>query len=222
MVNPACVYGPGGSTFTELPARLLRDSHYCWIDGGQGVVNYVFGPSLAAGLVAAAAVPTVHGERFIVSDGWTTWREFYTELFGDRVAGLPSFSAAELSRQAAAAAPKFGHLVRAVVGNPDVWRIVRENPRLAKSKALIGRLAPSVYGTVKRTRDGASAPPAPNGNGLPPAYLGYLFGPSTTRVSADKARRVLGWTPAATLAEGQAASRAWLAGIGLIADETTS
>ncbi len=211
------MYGPGGSTFTELPARLLLDHHYCWIDGGQGIVNYVFGPSLATGLIGAAAVPSVHGERFIVSDGWATWREFYTELFGDRVAGLPSFSAADLSRQTAAAAPKFGDLVRAVVGNSDVWRIVRENPRLAKSKALIGRVAPLVYGTVKRTRDDASAPPAPNGNGLPPAYLGYLFGPSTTRVSADKARRMLGWSPIATLAEGQAASREWLTGIGLLA-----
>src|ERR1022692_4858293 len=42
VLNPSCVYGPAGPTYTELPATLAREGHFCWIDAGSGNANYVY------------------------------------------------------------------------------------------------------------------------------------------------------------------------------------
>src|SRR5262249_29305795 len=67
VINPSCIYGPGGKTFTELPARLLGDGGFCWINDGRGIVNYVYVANLVDAMLLAAAHTGAHGERFIVS-----------------------------------------------------------------------------------------------------------------------------------------------------------
>ena len=220
VVNPACVYGPGGKTFTEMPARLLRDGGFCWIEEGRGIVNYVYVANLVDAILLAAANKTAHGERFIVSDGSTTWREFYTELFGAEVATLASYTRADLVRLERESRPSLRDVARTVVQSDRLWPMVAQNPQLATTKAILEKMTPSLYRRVKgvaRTQNSVreAVAPAPE-RGRPPVFLGDLFGASSTRLTAAKAHHVLGWNSRIDFKAGQKASRAWLAELGLL------
>lgn len=224
VINPACVYGPGGKTFTELPARLLRNRELCWIEDGRGIVNYVFVRNLADAIVRAAAEPAARGERLIVSDGSTTWRAFFTELFGDAVADLESHTAADLEALSRLGQPTLRDLGRAVVADPEVRRILRQNAHLGLLKNGVAKLFPNRFRRLQAVgRDNGRRIDQTSGTSsrpTPPAYLALLYGPSTTRITAAKAQRVLGWTPAVDLRSGQAAAREWLHEISLLTRET--
>ena len=218
VVNPACVYGHGGKTFTELPARLLQERAFCWIEDGRGIVNYVHVSNLADAILLALGHPEAHGQRFIVSDGATSWREFFTELFGERVSSLPSFTLDELTALSRAAEPTLRDLGRAVVGDPEVRRILRQNAQLGRLKTGVARLFPDSYRRLQSGGRKASRLNLPDQSAAPtpPVYLSQLFGPSLTRISAAKARSVLGWSPSIELPAGQASARVWLTELGLL------
>jgi predicted dehydrogenase/nucleoside-diphosphate-sugar epimerase len=219
VINPSCIYGPGGKTFTELPARLLEEGAFCWIDDGRGIVNYVYVTNLVDAILLAAARKDAHGERFIVSDGSTTWREFFTVLFGSAVADLPSHTRNELVALAREQTPSLRDVARTVVRSGELWRMVGENPSLATTKAILERVTPGLYKRVKNTRHQPPTPPAAarGSRAIPPVFLDILFGVSSTHMTAEKARQTLGWTSTVDLATGQARSRAWLADVGLLA-----
>jgi predicted dehydrogenase/nucleoside-diphosphate-sugar epimerase len=218
VVNPSCVYGPEGRTYVEMPARLLKEGTFCWIEDGRGIVNYVYVGNLVEAMLLAAVQPDAHGERFIVSDGSTTWREFYTKLFGEDVSNLPSYTRADLESFARARTPSLRDVARTVVQSGDLWRMVGANPGLATTKSILERVTPGLYKRVKDTRHRPPQTPAAPTGALahPPILLDDLFGATTTHVSSAKARRSLGWNPRVDLAAGQKASREWLATLKLI------
>jgi predicted dehydrogenase/nucleoside-diphosphate-sugar epimerase len=226
VINPACVYGPGGKTFTELPARLLHDGAFCWIEEGRGIVNYVYVRNLADAIACAAATPAAHGERFIVSDGTSTWRTFFTAMFGDAVDGVGSLTAAELDALWQTEQPTLRDLGRAIVRDPEVRRILRENARFERLKRGAARLFPSRFQHLQSMGQGPagrrSQAAAATSRQRPPSYLPLLYGTTTTRISADKARRVLGWSPSADLTRGMTETRAWLAALGLLHQTTAA
>jgi hypothetical protein len=51
---------------------------------------------------------------------------------------------------------------------------------------------------------------------MPPSWLGDLYGLGMTRVQADKARRVLGWTSRVDSDAATLRTRQWLYEVGLI------
>jgi nucleoside-diphosphate-sugar epimerase len=51
---------------------------------------------------------------------------------------------------------------------------------------------------------------------VPPVWLAELFGPTKTRFSSEKAKKVLGWRPLVSLEEGQEKTKGWLESIGLL------
>ena len=218
VVNAACVYGPHGRMFTELPARFLRGGTFCWVGDGRGLVNYVYVRNLVDALIRAAASCEAHGQRFIACDGTTTWRDFFTRLFGAAVDGLPSYTRAELDRLASARTPRLRDLGRAMVGSPEVWRVIGSNPQLSRIKSLARTALPALSSRVRTTRDASSIAAPNDGRPLPPVWLADLYGPATTRLASGKARRVLGWQSAVDLDAGMAQSREWLQQIGLLPD----
>jgi nucleoside-diphosphate-sugar epimerase len=220
VINPSCIYGPGGKAFTELPARMLCDGTFCWIEGGRGIANYVYVANLVDAILLAAARKDAHGERFIVSDGSVTWHEFFTELFGNAVADLRSHTRDELVTLAREQAPSLRDVARAVVRSGELWRMVGGNPGLATTKAILGRVTPGLYKRVKnsRHRPPVAGTAASTARAIPPVFLDDLFGASSTHLSAEKARRSLGWKSRVDLPAGQAQCRAWLAEVGLTAD----
>lgn len=216
VINAACVYGPRGRTFTELPARLLRDRALCWIDDGRGVVNHVFVRNLVDVLLLAATHPSAHGQRFIASDGATTWRAFFIELFGRRVDRLSSYTRDELDRLARAQTPGLKDLARAVVNNAEMWRVVRENPSLARAKRLARHATPRLYQRALGARQTSHREAGTEAPVVPPVWIADLYGPSETTLSADKARHAFGWTPRIDLVRGQTISREWLEHVQLL------
>jgi predicted dehydrogenase/nucleoside-diphosphate-sugar epimerase len=218
VISPSCIYGPGGAAFTELPARLLRDGAFCWIEGGRGLGNYVYVANLVDAILLAAQHQDAHGEKFIVSDGCVTWHEFFTELFGIAVANLPSFTRAELIRLDRQGRPSLRDVARTVIQNDELWRMVGANPGLATTRAIVERATPGLYRRVKnsRKRSGLTQPTAAAPSVRPPVFIDTLFGDLKTRVSAEKARRVLGWQSRVDLTAGQMACREWLSEVGLL------
>lgn len=219
VLNPSCVYGPRGGSFTEMPARLLQDGCFCWIEDGTGLANYVYVGNLVDAILLAAASPEAHGQRFIVNDGTTTWRNYFTLLFGaQRSQAIPSYTRAELAKLTERDRASLRDVAKAIVGNKELWRRVGDNPGLAKGKAFVERVAPHLYERVKNSRRPVSQGqieswmPTPK----PPLFLGDLFGVTTSQLSSQKARHVLGWTPRTDLISGQGISRGWLADLGLL------
>jgi nucleoside-diphosphate-sugar epimerase/predicted dehydrogenase len=212
VLLPSCVYGPGGKTFTELPAKLAGDHAFAWISNGQGVANYVFIDNLIDALFKAISSPRAHGQRFIINDGWTTWREFLTPIVSPWEAQIRSYEPGELGRiLVASRRGALTRALRAAASNADVRRELKHIPlssvarRLALKVGLLTRVAQV---------DAPSPPDAQNSN-TPPMWLEDLFGTYRTRFSSAKAHSLLEWTPRVKLEEGQQISVEYLKAVGL-------
>src|SRR5262249_32621624 len=113
VLLPSCVYGPNGPTFTELPAKLASQKQFAWISEGQGIANYVYIDNLVDAMIRAAQVPQAHRNRFIINDGWTTWRNFLDPIVSPWYAHFQSYQPGELAE--ARAGHRRGALKRAFV-----------------------------------------------------------------------------------------------------------
>jgi nucleoside-diphosphate-sugar epimerase len=210
VLNPSCVFGPAGGAYAATPRALADEGAFAWIDGGAGTGNYVYVGNLVDAMLRAAEVREAHGERFIVSDGWASWRTFLAPLLPGEAGDYPSFTPAELAalhRRLDRFQPRA--LARAVIAAPEV--------RAQARKSGLIRAASRLLGVGDATSIAASASPATAASACaeaakppPPPWLTDLYGPATTRFSSAKAEHVLGWTPRVSLAEAQAITRAWL------------
>jgi predicted dehydrogenase/nucleoside-diphosphate-sugar epimerase len=216
VLNPTCVYGPGGKTYTRLPAELAKEGAFCFVNGGAGVANYTYVDNLIDAVLLAARCEQAHGKRMIINDGCCSWREFLTPLLGPRAAGVPSLDAREV-REQARSGRRAGvrDLLRAAARSPELVDVVNRLPLVGPTKRWLLDRFPHWRTRFKRPSpaagtDGAAARPP-----LPPDWLADLFGPTRTRFSSALARRLLGWEPRVPLAEGQARAAEWLRDMGL-------
>ncbi len=205
VLNPSNVFGPRGGAYTSMPYELARGGGFCWISDGTGVCNYTFVDNVVDAILRAAEVPQAHGERFIVSDGSVTWRDFLGPLIPGEPDDYPSYAPAELEalhRRLERFEPKA--LARALIGSPEVRAAAKKSRLIRTASKLVGVAGPR------------PTPVAPSGAcpdaavALPPPWLAQLYGPAKTRFSSAKAERILEWRPRVGLAEAQALTRAWL------------
>lgn len=209
VVNPTCVFGPEGGAYTTLPVGLAMAGQFCWIEDGTGACNYTYVGNVIDALVAAAATPEAHGERFIINDGTSTWRAFIGPMVAPTGVEIPSYSLAELK-----ALPRFGgpfrlkDLFAAIIGTPAVRQVVK---RSALGRLFFDRIntAAAAKGQAEHVfsfRQHAEAP-APV---FPPEWLAELYGPDKATFSSAKAQRLLGWTPKVGLDEAMRLTVDWL------------
>jgi len=215
VICPSAVYGPGGPTFTELPARLAMQGNFCWIDEGRGNANYVYVDNLVDALVLAATQDAAAGQRFIVSDGVCSWREFLKPLLGERAESIPSHSIAGLQAlNHAQAKPNARQLLGALfISNAPFMALASEHAMLGPIKRSLTRMLPGIQKRLQDARAASNRPsfmePMPS-QPIPALWLADLFGDIRTEYLATRARTVLGWTPVIDLPEGQERAVQWL------------
>jgi predicted dehydrogenase/nucleoside-diphosphate-sugar epimerase len=212
ILNPSCVFGPGGKTYTELPHRLAKSGAFCWIDDGCGIANYCFIDNLVDAMVLAAGTVKAHGQRFIINDGTCSWREFLGPIVGGDVDRWRSFTAAHLARLHRAARPRWSDALCAIASDRNVRDVLKARMPTSAAIALARRLCPVLFDrfdaddktpTVTSASQDEQLP-------LPPSWLSDLFGPTRTCFNPARAHTVLGWRPAMTFEEGQTITMQWL------------
>jgi len=76
-LRPTLVYGPGAPYWLLGYFQRVRSEQVALIDGGRGLANLIFVEDLVDALLAAATVPGVAGEAFLVSGAEpVSWREY--------------------------------------------------------------------------------------------------------------------------------------------------
>ncbi len=220
VLNPSCVYGIDGKTYTTMPFDLIRSRQFGLIENGTGIANYTYVESLVDAIILAARTAEAHGERFLISDGWCTWREYMHQLMTERASELKSFSRKELLIGPRTDKAKISDALRYLLGDLEFIGIVNRIPVIGRVKRLVFQRMPGVRSYLVRSRARDVTGPLVSVDAekevRPPIWVADLFGPTHTRFSADKARKVLGWTPRWTLQEGMEATRAWLKDTGVI------
>ncbi len=212
VLLPSCVYGPGGKTFTELPAKLAGEGAFAWISGGAGLANYVFIDNLIDAILLAASSPEAHGRRFIINDGWTSWREFLAPIvtpWRDTIRSYEIGELARMHRQSRRGAMK--RALAAVGSSAEFRRELKQTPLGPIARAL----APKKMVANAVPDRAAASGGVPTNAVVPPAWIENLFGNYQTRFSSEQARSVLGWTSRTTLEDGQRLSVEYLKETGL-------
>jgi len=222
VLSPSAIYGPGSWLFTEFPARAAQDGSFCWIDAGHGRFNYVFVDNFVDALLLAVQCDQAHGQRFLVSDGAVSVREFLAPMLGAGAANLQSYNRQQLQALARNQQAGWRDLFRALTTG-EMMRVVNGVPALAVSKRWAERRLGRLYARAQHARsviqEERSRPDA--GRPVPPLWLSDVFGPIPFEYSSEKARKVLGWSPGISLAEGQQICLAWLERLGLVAPPHT-
>jgi nucleoside-diphosphate-sugar epimerase len=192
VLNPSCVYGPGGTTYVRLPLHLAKEGKFCWVEGGTGAANYIYIDNLIDAMLNASAAPGAHGRRLIVTDGHCDWKEFLEPFLGAHAGRIPSCGFRELSarrdrgdsfREWAKDLP-FASALR------PAWKFLRGAPRAS----------------LPEIPKAAAPEPLPQ----PAWWLAGLFHPARTAFTAKKAAEVLDWRPRVDLKEGQKRTVRWL------------
>jgi nucleoside-diphosphate-sugar epimerase/predicted dehydrogenase len=211
VLNPTCVFGPGGGAYTFLPVELAKKGQFCWISRGEGLCNYTYVENLVDAMIAATQVPKAHGDRFIINDGAISWREFLGPLIAPVARDVPTYDPNELARMPRYGGPfRFSDLLAAAVAAPEIRTVAKRSATIRKAFALLTRFrarAPA-GAVVSRARSIAVE------NGLatqaPPEWLASLYNSERAKFSADKANEILKWRPRVGFASAQAATLQWL------------
>jgi nucleoside-diphosphate-sugar epimerase len=221
ILNPSCVYGPRGKTYTRLPIEFARSGNFCWVDDGRGISNYVYISNLIDAIVLASNTQTAHGQRFLISDGYCSWKKFLSPLLGSYTDSIVSYSQAELLNQSSLAPSTPKDLIRHLVSDLELIDIVNRMPILGSLKRNIFRRSSELHRSMLRLQvDGSDSQDkirknSPEQSSLPPAWLANLFGNTTTKFSSAKAQQILGWQSSVSLEQGQSYTVDWLKLIGL-------
>jgi nucleoside-diphosphate-sugar epimerase len=78
VLRPSCVYGPGSPYWSIIPFKRIRKGKMKLIADGRGTFNYVYIENLVDAILLAAEDDRALGQAFIVNDGATTWRNFFS------------------------------------------------------------------------------------------------------------------------------------------------
>jgi nucleoside-diphosphate-sugar epimerase len=217
ILNPTCVFGPGGGAYTSLPVDLARRGQFCWIDDGTGLCNYTYVANLIDAILAATQIPGAHGNRFIINDGAISWREFLEPMIRPVVGhSVQSLTQAQLRKL-----PRHGPPFRIIdlIGAAASATAVRD---VAKRSNALRRLVSIIRSVRSRSIAPDDGGPlcSTDGRPLPPEWLATLYSPATTTFSAKKANDVLHWRPLIDLSSGVRKTVDWLVETGRMVEDT--
>lgn len=212
ILRPTIVYGPRSGSWTLAPVNNIRAGSLALIDDGQGIANQVYVDDVVQALLLAATRPEAVGEVFVVSNGnGVTWKEFfgyYARMLG---ADIPSISLEHIDRvysQASQLRNPF-YLGLSFVASPHAQAVVKQIPGLSFAfkgftRVLPKKIKTSITGQAAELRELKINPPS-----LPNPWTVKLYTAKGV-CKIDKARRLLGYQPQVSLAEGMRLTEAWL------------
>jgi predicted dehydrogenase/nucleoside-diphosphate-sugar epimerase len=200
ILNPTCVYGPEGKTFTRMPVDLEFSGHFAWVEGGRGTANYIYVDNLVDAMLLTAVHPDAHGKAWLASDGHCSWRKFLSSFLSkdaDKYPDYPSEYYKRLENQSNLSVRQlFNHLY----GFPPLRRWLRERSIVR----VIRKLFSLQLSLPARSEASISA------MNSPVWWLPNLFGPTATIFDASELRD-LGWASKVDFDEGMKRTREWLA-----------
>ncbi len=219
VLNPSCVYGPCDKTYTQLPIRMAHQGIFCWVQEGRGRANYTFIDNLVDAVILATSCKEAHGQRFIINDGFCSWREFLTPFLGEFANTLPSLSKEELMLKNRLRQVKIKEIISHLAGDIEFIGMINRMPIVSAIKRTVLKYNPKLHSALLDMQHQYSGPNIHKSNlslQIPPEWLGDIFGPTKTKFSSEKARKILGWEPLIQLEEGQEKTQLWLKSIGLL------
>jgi 2-alkyl-3-oxoalkanoate reductase len=199
ILRPGIVFGPR-SQWVGGFADALLNGHAYLIDGGRGICNSIYVDNLVHAVARAAAADGVDGEAFLVGDEETvTWRDLY----------LP------IARALGVSLDEVPH-VEPVTRN--AWREKLEEVQFSPTGTRLRSVFPKRLRRAVSSGVEAFMGPAPAISAwsrvtppVPRATLEMsLLSACRYKPPHDKARRLLGYEPIVTFAEGGRRTVEWL------------
>jgi len=112
------VYGPGSEHWTARPVRVMNSgTGMVLVEGGRGLHNYVYIDNLVDALVLCAVHPDAPGHTFNLTDGATTYADFFGRYIA--MADGPR-KTRKLSRRQAMAVAWAAEKIAALRGRPPL------------------------------------------------------------------------------------------------------
>ena len=212
VLNPTCVFGPGGGAYTTLPVQLARRRQFCWIDGGRGLCNYTYVENLIDALLLASGNNQINGDRFIINDGWMPWREFFDPFLKELTTNVSNYTRGDLDRLWRSG-PSFSarELVRVIKSSPQVREVLKRSAVVRAALAIAHRHGLGSLFATPRAQQTSVGLAGPNrSDDRPPLWLSELFPANAVRFSAKRAQERLGWRPRVSLDRGREKTLKWL------------
>jgi nucleoside-diphosphate-sugar epimerase len=231
VLQPTAVYGPWGGVWTAQPLQALRSGRWILVDDGAGTANAVYVDDLVSAMLLAATREGVVGEAFLVSGPEpATWRELYGRFAamlegGDRLVSMSAGEALAFWRRHRQGVPRLHReLIASVRGDRPLRDRLMATRELVALRELASSILPEPWQERIKGRMGSAPPPASSGtpaaagelpiHPLDPPLIGFFA--ARTRVRIDKARRLLGYEPAFSLARGMELTEQWARWAGLL------
>ncbi|SFG93103.1 NAD-dependent epimerase/dehydratase family protein [Pedobacter insulae] len=217
VLNPTCVYGPNGKTYTTLPRTLADGNRFCWIEEGQGLANVVYIDNLLDAIEKALSVKAAHGQNFIITDGALTWKDFFTPLLGKKAETIPSLKTSDLLNATFNEKTSTKQILRYLLSNFEFVSLINAHPFLGSVKKSLFSKIPSFRGKLDDQRqivwsalsqDMLTTNTEEKFN--PPTWLNELFGLTRSRFSSKKANEILEWKSKISIDVGLKNTKAWL------------
>jgi nucleoside-diphosphate-sugar epimerase len=217
ILNPTCVYGPNGKTYTTLPRTLAKHNRFCWIEEGQGLANIVYIENLLDAILKSLTVKAAHAQNFIINDGVVTWKEFLTPLLGKTEMTIPSLKTNELLNASFNEKATTKQIFRFLLTNFELVSLINAHPYLGKIKKTLFSKIPSFRGKLDSQRQIEWSTLSQNmltnktqEKFNPPIWLNELFGLTTSKFSAKKANDILKWKSKVDIETGIRNTKKWL------------
>ncbi len=189
IIQPTIVYGPRGTFWTTEPLQQVRSMRIALPAGGLGLCNAVYVDDVVSALTLAAERDAAVGETFLISGAApVTWREFYAAF--EKMLGKKAVI----------------DLDDAQLRIEELRQQKRESLVPRVRRAIARRLLPAPFKAVLKQSLPTGASEAELPLFLADGPLRALYA-SRTHIRIEKARKLLGYDPAANLDDGMAPHR---------------
>jgi len=218
VLNPTCVYGPNGKTYTTLPLTLANSNRFCWIDNGNGKANIVYIDNLLDAIEKSLKVKEAHGLNFIINDDTITWKKFLSPLLLEKAGQIENLKTESLLTQNFKVKTNLKKIARYLVANYEFVSLINQHPILGGLKKVLFKTIPKFRNKLDGEREiewtGKGIENLTKDAGEPfnpPVWLNELYGNTSSEFSSKKAKEVLGWEPVISTEEALKTTQDWLA-----------